>query len=74
MLNSPITKPTRQPQPNQRTLIDLTPSESVLLAGYTGCCGQPTESHGFGTCQCCGGDGAPFCSASCAAKFIKGKC
>lgn len=73
MLNPPITQPTRPAQP-PRSLIDLTPAESVLLADYTGCCGHSNQPRSYGRCQCCGGDGAPFCTASCAAKYIKGKC
>lgn len=64
---------TKNIKPVEKT--EMTDEEKVLLADYCGCCNDVmSEGHSFGTCGCCGGDGAPFCSASCAARFLKGKC
>lgn len=52
---------------------ELTAEEQQQLAGYCGCCNE-AESTSFGKCGCCGGDGWPYCSASCAAKAAKGQC
>ncbi len=66
---------TKKNNTRQNSNFQMSPEEEQQLAGYCGCCNDAqTEVHSFGTCGCCGGDGFPFCSASCATKFAKGRC